>query len=107
MLVRVPQDGGLTIGFLNVGLSHSFLDIQDGVVVLALALLDLELGGVQLLAQTRRLRCELLQLAVLVQSFLPLFLLHLDVTFLEVGLAVLSVESNCGVAVGKGLRVLA
>ena len=91
MLIRVPDDCLLSVGLLYDRVTVALLDAQNCVVVLPLALFQLELGGSQLLPKAWRLRRDLLQLAVLLYGLLPKLLVHLNVTLLQVRLGILDV----------------
>lgn len=90
----MPLNSRLLVRLLYHRFSSSLINFQDLVVVLPLALFQFQLGCFQFFAQTRRLWCHLLQLIVLVDSFLPELLVHLNVSFLQIGLGILFVEGD-------------
>ena len=82
MLVRMPLDGSLFVRFFDICLARILVHAKNGVVILALGLLYLDLSFAQLFTQAWGLRCHVFELVVFVQRLFPLLLVHLDIAFL-------------------------
>ena len=92
MLVWMPLNGSLFVRFFDICLARILVHAKNGVVILALGLLYLDLSFAQLFTQAWGLRCHVFELVVFVQRLFPLLLIHLDVAFLQEGLHILRIQ---------------
>ena len=106
-LTRVVYERALPVGLLDLVLVGRLVDAEDLVVVLPLALLQLDLGPLELGAELVVALVHPVGLLVVADGLLVLFQLHVGLGAPEDGLDVAVVEVDGRGAVGHGVLELA
>ena len=99
----MPDYRSFSVSLFDHGISVTFINTEDGIVVLTFAFFELKLCRSELFTEALRRWVYLLQPAVLMDGLLPQLLLHFDVTTLEVSLCILLVQGDGCVTIKEGL----
>lgn len=99
VFIRMPFYSFLAVSFLDCSFIAILWYVQDFIIIFTFALLQFQLGFLDLLSKTNRLWSEFFDFRVLGYCFLILFFVKQNITLFQVSLGILLVHFYCNVQI--------